>query len=292
MPLSIGIDCSTAHWRTCLMEHGQILYVCSFVNFTAALLYLQSVCALYPEPTIVIPLGRGTSLARLSNLTDQQLQAITTSLNKQQPQADLKQIVIAIKALSLDSYCLPALRHLQSVSLHRKLNSTDLGTPDSLCIISTLMYRLSERQTAWSEMNFLCVTVGYNSKSIVVVENGRIVNGISQHQEADPGHAGAVAVSFVDDTEVRRATEEAYWEGLTRDLAGLMAIHHLEDIIVIGQRKDAFIELFAETYQVYFFPPGEPGTDGYEIAIGAAIIAEGLRHPGLAAEVVQRLQIH
>ena len=74
MALSIGINCSAAHWRTCLREHEQNLQVCSFVDFTAALPYLESVCALYPEPTIVLPFGRGTtSLSRLSALTDQQL---------------------------------------------------------------------------------------------------------------------------------------------------------------------------------------------------------------------------
>jgi len=293
MSLSIGIDCSAAHWKTCLREHGQNLHVCSFVDFTAALPYLEGVCALFPEPTIALPFGRGTtSLSRLSALTDQQLHAITSPLNKQQPQADLQQILIAIKALSLDSYCLPSIKHLPSVPMHRKLNPIDLGTPDSLCIVATLMYRLCERQTAWSEMNFLCVVVGYNSKSIVVVENGHIVNGIDQDHLSDPGYAEATAKSFVDDTGTRRATKEAFWEELIRDLAGLMAIHHLEDIIVLGKYKDAFVERFADTYQVYFFPHGEPGTEGYEIAIGAAIIAEGLRHPGLAAEVVQRLQIH
>jgi len=70
-----------------------------------------------------------------------------------------------------------------------------------------------------------------------------------------------------------------------------MAVHHLEDIIVRGPRKDAFIERFSDTYQVYHYPQGEPDAEGYEAAIGAGIIAEGLRYPGLAAEVVERLQI-
>lgn len=289
MTLSIGIDCGTAQWRTCLRENGQILRVCSFADLTAALVYLEGICALYPEPTIALPLGRGTPLARLSTVTDQQLQAVISFLNKQQRKEDLKQILIAIKALSLDSYSLPAVKHLPGVPLHRKLNPVDLGTPDRLCTVATLMYRLIERQTAWSAMNFFCVEVGYNVKSIVVVENGRVVNGISQ--TTDSGYTEAPAESFVDDAEARHASEQAFWEGLTRDLAGLMAIHHLEDIIVIGQYKDSFVERFAETYQVYLFPHGEPGTEGYEIAIGAAIIAEGLRHRGLAAEVVGRLQI-
>jgi predicted butyrate kinase (DUF1464 family) len=153
------------------------------------------------------------------------------------------------------------------------------------------MYRLSERETAWSAMNFLCVRVGYNSRNIVVVEDGRIVNGMSQGEVTDYDDAEASKGSRIEDSGTKLASEEAFWEELTRDLAGLMAIHHLEDLIVIGQREDAFVERFAEIYQVYYFPHGEPGTDEYEIAIGAAIIAEGLRNSGLAGEVVDRLQI-
>jgi len=289
MALSIGIDCSASHWRICIREYGHILHLRSFANISAALSYLENICALYPEPTIALPLGRATSLARLSTIVDQQMHVIISWLNNQKPQEDLEKILKAIQSLSLDSYCLPAIKHLPTVSKHRKLNPMDMGTPDSLCTIATLMYRLSERETAWSEMNFLCVLVGYTSRSIVVLEHGRIVNGISQGEVTDYDDAEVFVGSRVEDSG--NGPEEAFWEELTRDLAGLMAIHHLEDIIVIGQRENAFVERFAEIYQVYYFPHGEAGTDDYEIAIGAAIIAEGLRNSGLAREVVERLQI-
>ena len=276
MALTIGIACSTTYWKTCLRENARILELRTFPGFSTAFAYLESTCALYPEPTITFPLGRGFPLARLST--------VASRLNEQQQQReDVQPILMAIKALSLDSYCLPAIRHLPSVPSHRKLGHLDIGTPGDLCRVVTLIYRMSERQMAWSEMNFFYVDVG---RSIVVVENGQIVNGISYATAPCPAEALSVG-----DVEVRRASELAFWEGLTRDLAGLMAIHHLEDIIVIGQYRDAFVERFAETYQVYLFPRGEPGTDGYEAAIGAALIADGLRQPSLAAEVVERLQI-
>jgi len=233
-------------------------------------------------------LGNGASLARLNSVIDQQPQTI---LSNQQARVDLKNTFKVLQALSLDSYCLPAIKYLPSVSMHRKIKSVDMGAADGLCTVATLMYRLSERQTAWSEMNFLCVAVSYNSIRIVVVEDGCIVNGISQDQVTGTADTEASMGPYVNGSRPGHDTEEAFWEELVRALGGLMAIHHLEDIIVTGPKKDAFVERFAEIYQVYYFPDGEAGTEGYEIAIGAAIIAEGLRHSGLAWEVVERLQM-
>ncbi len=290
MALSIGVNCSTGQWRTCLRERGQALRLCSFVNLTTVLSYLERTCAFYPEPTIVLPADLAMPLTRLSKLTDQQLNELTSRLKRQQKD-DLLQFLIAISTMSLDSYCLPAIRNLVSVPLHRKLNHIDIGRPDNLSIVSTLLYRMREREAAWSEMNFFLLDIGYRSRSIVVVENGRIVNGISEIADDDLTDCADIAGFFADEDARRPAAEQAFWEGLTQELAGLMAIHHLEDIIVMGSRKDAFIERFGDTHQIYLYPPGEPDSESCEIAIGAAIIAEGLRYPGLAAEVVERLQI-
>jgi len=290
MALSIGIDCSRDQWRTCLRESGQALRLCSFVDVTTALSYLERTCAFYPEPTIVLPADLAMPLTRLSKLTGQQLNELTSRL-KQQKQDDLLQFLIAVRTMSLDSYCLSAIRNLVSVPLHRKLNHIDMGGPDNLCLVTALLYHMREREAAWSEMNFFLLDIDYHSRSIVVVEDGRVVNGISEIATGDFSDCADIAGLFADEAVRRHAAEQAFWESLAQELAGLMAIHHLEDIIVRGSRQDAFIERFGDTYQVYLYPPGKPDSEGYETAIGAAIIAEGLRYPGLAAEVVERLQI-
>jgi predicted butyrate kinase (DUF1464 family) len=161
-------------------------------------------------------------------------------------------------------------------------------------------------------MRFLCVKVDQDTKSILVVEDGRIVNGIGDipggMRALLHGVPGYVDGSFLnaDDgrefneqelehrggaTYVLRASEQAFWEGLTQELAGLMAIHHLEDVVVTGENKAALIERFADSYQVYLFPYSELDVEGYESALGAAVIAEGLYSPGLTSEVVVRLQV-
>ena len=51
------------------------------------------------------------------------------------------------------------------------------------------------------------------------------------------------------------------------------------------------IERLADVYQVYLFPHAHTEREGYEAALGAALLAEGLEQDGSACEVVNRLQI-
>ena len=285
MALSIGVDCSRGRWRISLRENGLTLQLSSFIDGSSALAYLERTCALYPEPTIVLSTDLSMPLTRLSKLTEQQLNELTAHLIQQ------RHFLFAIRIMSLDSYCLPSIKYLASVPMHRKLGYLNMGAPDDLSVVTTLLYRIREREAVWSEMSFFSLEIGFRSRRIVVVEEGRIVNGIVGVATGDLTHLPDGAEYFSDETARGDAADRAFWESLTRELAGLMAVHHLEDIIVMGPRKDAFIERFSDTYQVYHYPQGEPDSEGYEAAIGAGIIAEGLRYPGLAAEVVERLQI-
>ncbi len=285
MALSIGVDCSRGRWRISLRENGLTLQLSSFIDGSSALAYLERTCALYPEPTIVLSTDLSMPLTRLSKLTEQQLNELTAHLIQQ------RHFLYAIRIMSLDSYCLPSIKYLASVPMHRKLGYLNMGAPDDLSVVTTLLYRIREREAVWSEMSFFSLEIGFRSRRIVVVEEGRIVNGIVGVATGDLTHLPDGAEYFSDETARSDAADRAFWESLTRELAGLMAVHHLEDIIVMGPRKDAFIERFSDTYQVYHYPQGEPDSEGYEAAIGAGIIAEGLRYPGLAAEVVERLQI-
>jgi predicted butyrate kinase (DUF1464 family) len=307
MAMSIGVDYTAENWKTCLMENGQTLELCSFVDSTAALAYVEHICARYPEPTLALSSVLRT--APLNFMTNQQLneepQRYSNGL-----QGNVNNFLIAAKSINLSSYCVPGIKQLSTVPAHRKLNRLEMGSADQLCTVAMLLYRLCEREAAWSEMNFLYLEVQQNSMSILVIEDGQIVNGISEirlhlrvdgdcsysfgsnHHEStyrsdwlDPGDA------FVDEVGHGHAREHAFWEGLAQELAGLMAIHHCEDIVVLGQHKETVIEWFDDMYQLYHFPYKESDRQGFEAAIGAAIIAEGLAHIGLAAEVVERLQI-
>ena len=295
MALNIGVDCSADGRKTCLMDHGRLLKFNSFTNAPAMLAYVQHICALYPEPTIAIASDLNTCFAALHTLTEQQFYEMTLNRENQPWGDSLKKLLIALGSLNLRSYSIPAVAYLDSIPAYRKLNRADMGTAGNLCAIATILARMREREAAWSEMRFLYLEVGHATKSIVVVEDGNIINGIGTQEYIYRGNWLDMRENNANDALV----EEAFWEGLTQDLAGLMAIHHFEDIVVREQsaseedvrRKDAVIERLGEYYQLYTFPGYEFAEEGYDVAFGAALIAEGLAYDGLTAEVVERLRL-
>lgn len=313
MAMSIGVDYASENWKTCLMENGQTLELCSFVNVADVLAYVEHICARYPEPTLAFTSDLHTPL--LNFTTHQQLgEAPRWPIHRSRN--DINSFLLALKSINLSSYCLPNIKQLPTVPAHRKLNRLEIGTADQLCTIAMLLYRLCEREAAWSEMNFICLEVQPDSLSILVIENGQIVNGIGGtigvsemrlHLRLDgnfsysyrPDHSESTyrsdwlnpEIAFENEVGNGHARQHALWEGLLQELAGLMAIHHYEDIVVLGQHKETAIEWFGDMYQLYHFPYNESDRPDFEGTTGAAIIAEGLAYPGLAAEVVERLQI-
>jgi predicted butyrate kinase (DUF1464 family) len=292
MVLNIGIDCSVEGWKTCLMEHGRVLELCSFTESPALLAYIQSTCAHFPEPIIAVSSDLNTEYAALHAMTEQEFYEMTLYRGNPGWGDISKELLIAIASINLCSYSIPAIISLDSVPAYRKLNRADMGTSGNVCAIATILLQMREREASWSEMNFLYLEVGHATKSIVVVENGCIVNGIGTQEHIYRGN-------WLDRLEGDALIEDAFWEGLWQDLAGMMAIHHCEDIVVREQsaterdirRKDMVIERLGEQYQLYSFPRYESETEGYDVAVGAAMIAEGSAGVGPMAEVLERLRI-
>ncbi|MHB8596248.1 MAG: DUF1464 family protein [Ktedonobacteraceae bacterium] len=292
MVVNIGVDCSADDWKTCLMDHGRLLQLNSFADSPAMLAYVQGICAYYPEPTIAIASDLNTSFAALHTMTAHQFYEVGVDQGNQSWGDKLKDFFIAISAMNLRSYSIPAVAYIDSIPAYRKLNRADMGSADNISAITTILSRMREREAAWSEMRFLYLEVGHATKSIVVVEDGRIINGIGTLEHMYRGN-------WLDIRESETIVEEAFWEGLTQDLAGLMAIHHFEDIVVREQsaaqedirRKAEVIDRLGEQYQLYTFPGYDTEKEGYDIAIGAALIAEGLAYEGSANEVVERLRL-
>jgi len=259
--LSIGVDEQRGIWKTCLLEDSRVLELSSFVNTTSVLTYLEQTCATYPEPIMMISLDRGRWNAE--------------SLDK---------FLIAIDLMNLNSYTVPPLRSLPGLPSYRKRIRDNPGEAHVLCNVMTLLYRMRQREAIWQEMRFLLLETHELASNVAVIEDGRIVNGMTsmlleahgqqnQHNESGDGE------------------DEAFWEQLAQTLAGLLAVHHIEDIVILGDRADEVISHFDGSYQFYLFPNDAQEQVGYEAAIGAALLAEGFYAPGIAAEVVERLQV-
>lgn len=306
MTLSIGVDYSPDAWKTCIVERGQPQELQTFAQASDVIAFLKRTCALYPEPTIVVSSDAHTPFAALHTLNSQQVAAMAASRRAISAES-FRATLLEIGSINVNSYCAPSVAYLPGVPIHRKLMRADLGTASTLSAGIALLYRMRERGASWPEMCFLCLDAGRSRSDILVVEYGRIVNGrgalpgtVSTRPRGYETALSAALALFGQNGDQRGEGEsdslahlslEAFLEGLTQELAGLMAVHHFEDIVVLGQEREKVIAHFAETYQVYLFPYAEDEVQGYEAALGAALIAEGLYHPGLAAEVVEQLQI-
>ncbi|GAC1566685.1 MAG: hypothetical protein NVS3B14_10350 [Ktedonobacteraceae bacterium] len=280
MALSIGVIRHGSAWKTCMVEQGRVVEQCAFEDASRALTYLKQTCAQYPELTLALSLECETPFLPISSSTFQQWEALLNFPSHDWTVQDESAYLIAIKDINLHSYLVPSPRYLPGIASYRKLQRADLGSSNDVCAVAALLYRLKEREAVWPEMKFLCVQVNRRLKSIQVLEDGYIINSMSSEMVLSP-----------HDEQMSGEYEQALWEGLTRDIGGLMAVHHIEDIVVLGDYQDAFIDHFAESYQVYLFPSSDAVMPGFESAHGAAILAEGLYLPGLAAEIVERLQI-
>lgn len=293
MTLAIGIDQSRGTWKTCLMENEHVLELRQFSTVGTTIGYVRSICAFYPEPIVVFspgypaydPTAPGIA-AWLQQQTAGQFGGHTAT------EVDFLR---TISSFSHTAFLLPGLHAVPTVPIFRRHYRFDLGSSHQLCVGATLLYRMRLQSAAWQEMNFLLLLANANSRSILVVEDGCIVNGIGEIAATGACLEGsALQEESADWSEqlVRgQHAEMEFWEGLTQDLAGLMAIHHLEDIVLLGERKEAVTAHLQEMYQFYLFPQDGDVPEGYEAALGAALISEGLSQPGLPAEVVAHLQI-
>ncbi len=299
MAISIGVDYVGGQWRYCVIDQGNLSELHTFADAGTLLTALNQTCTLYPEPGLVLALNAQTPLRALSTLTEPQLvRLLREDAAAFAFPADLAAMQ-TLYALSIQSYCAPAVAYLPTVPAYRRLLRAALGDAGEVCTVVALLHHMREQGAGWQEMNFIYLHLSERGICALVVQDGRIVNGIARLQGSGQTTAHAQlrdleyteAAPRVDSEVFQTLYREAFWEGLTQELAGLLAIHHLEDLVVLGQQSDELVERLADTYQVYLFPHAQSEATGYEAALGAAILAEGLNQPGTAAELVDYLQI-
>lgn len=309
MSLSIGIDYGRRSWKLCLLDEAQPPEYHCFTSPAELLASLARLCALFPEPVITLAAGNGLPLERLDRLAAEQVAALTagydepapalpSSIPAEKPASSLVQapatsplalttFLETLQRLNLHSYVLPSLLHLPTVPAYRLLLERLPSSPAAVCRVVTLLYRLRQRETSWPEMHFFVVEARSAYWQVLVVEDGYLTDGVhgTAREPALPLPSAAPAPSEIP-------FEQAYWEGLLRDLAGLLAVHHLDEVVISGRRSESLATRLGDFYQLYYFPYAPQEPRGFEAAFGAALIAAGLQHPrSLAAEVVQHLQL-
>jgi predicted butyrate kinase (DUF1464 family) len=300
MGVSIGVDYVPGRWRACCVDQGKLMECHTFSAVDDLQAWVNGICALYPEPTIVLSLDVTTSFSALPALTGEQVDKLLQCYHPTPAFIEVNAALHCLRSISARSYCAPSVEYLPTVPLHRRLLRPALGTASEVCAVVALLHHMREQEAAWPEMNFLYVNAGESGVCTLVLKDGQIINGIGTLQGTSLPAAYRylalleTAEEGQDDAEhevLQKALSEAFWEGLIQELAGLLATHHIEDMVVRGQESSSLIERLADRYQIYLFPPAHDEHEGYESALGAALLAEGLELDGSAAEVVNHLQI-
>lgn len=303
MAVSFGLDYASGQWKVCRVEQGQLAEQHVFENAHTLLEALHRFSAANPEAPLVISLDVATPFATLSELSAERLERLARRYHPTPAFREVTAVLQAVRTLSARCYCAPSVEYLPTVPLHRFLMRPALGSARELCTVVALLHFMREQQATWEEMSFFCVNASENGTSVLVIANGQVVNGINTLQgSAVPVAYGCLASlegaqDLAEETsglsaQLQTALDEAFWEGLAQELAGLLAIHHSEDLVVLGKQSEKLVERLGDTYQIYLFPHAHTEREGYEAALGAALLGEGLlAQAGGASEVVERLQI-
>jgi Protein of unknown function (DUF1464) len=280
MTIYIGLDYSYQTWKTYISGRDAGEECSEFHAISDLHRHLEHVYRTYPGAHLALAQPLEIALTPLALwYEDQQAQAYVD------PAAhELKDFLIALNDLALTGSLLPAVRYLPSVPEHRRLMRPSLGSAGMLCIVTTLLYHLREQGAEWSELTFGCLELMDASYRLVVIRAGQIVDGTAVWQPFLATDAGDVADTIL---------EQALLEQLSGELAGLMAIHHCTDVVLLDHtssgRKDGVIDYFSDLYQFFLSPPIKAELVGFEVAQGASLCAAGLNQSGLAGEIVQRL---
>lgn len=295
MTVSIGVDYTSGQWKSCVIDRGHLTELRAFSSSDELLEFVDRICTLYPEPTLGVSLDLALPFCPLQNLSDEQFLLRDLFGDTVSEQGIILQ---RLSTLSLHSYCVPSVAYLPTMPLARRLLRVSPGSPREVCAVIALLHHMRAQEASWVEMNFFYLHADERGTCALVLKEGQIIDGIGILRGSVPARVldlekleGVGAEFDRDSHQFRQAWQDAFWEGLHAELAGLIATHHIEDIVVLGKESDRLIERLAETFQVYLFPRTRAEHEGYEATLGAGLLAEGLDQPGKAAELVSHLQI-
>jgi len=141
---------------------------------------------------IVGPSGYGLEFKHISKFTDRDV-ALTT-LDKIDDVdipvlKGLRRLLWLMKEANLNAYSIPGIIQLPTIPLHRKFNKIDMGTADKTCVAALAIWdQAREYSINYSDVNLICVEIGFGYNAAIAIENGKIVDGIGGTIFPGPGY--------------------------------------------------------------------------------------------------------
>mgnify|MGYP001772560634 CR=1 FL=1 len=258
------------------VDPGSGTYAISFVNETGIVIYYKEIPAnLIPHysyslikqidrerpQVIAVPSGHGLPFFNVKKISEKEI--FLMSLADPNKEGPLRNFLRSSNLLT-NAYTIPSVIELESVPLYRKINTIDMGTADK--VASAFFYR-----TYYD--SFVLIEVGTNFSSILVVINGKIIDGFGGTILPGPSSAGFLdgEVAYLLHRYARITKDTIYsngnWERgkeIIRIIAEWFSSKYEIPIIVSGKKKNELD--FGKKFEFKF----------KEAAVGSAYIANAL----------------
>ena len=288
---SLGVDYGTASWKTALLHEGIAPELRSSASPDEVRTFITGMEDRYPGLPIVLPSGFGIPLKRVQELDERDLFEI--ALRREAPsERGLAHFLLTLRTSHLNAYCIPAVKLLPSVPIHRKVNRLDMGTSDKLCTAAFFISRLHGQGARFVDLDFVVLEVGLAFRAILAVRGGKIVDGLG-------GTAGGIGpqcrgsidgeLAYLYDWNAKELIyhggardidaryggygHAAFWEGLEKDLLAVLSFHELKTVYVAGRRKQEVRDRLGKRFRIEV---AAEENEGFEAAMGAAFLADGI----------------
>ena len=292
--LSAGIDWQAGTWKIALWDEAGAVDLHAFAHVSHLWEFIEETRLVSAAIPIVLPSGFGIPVTRARDLLDRDIREIALESLPAGPESLGGFLAEARHRIPL-AFCIPAVKLLSTLPLHRKRNQFDLGTADMLCIAAWLFHSLERTGRDGAALAFLLINVGPAGRALLAVQAGRITDGIGRTTPGlgRPARNDAQSHLATRGFELRRARDSrrqeeepiAFWEGLAKESLALLAYHGLPEAFITGEwHREAATALGGCLPCAALPVPGE----GYESALGAAVLAAGLTG-GPTAWIVNRL---
>lgn len=234
--------------------------------------------AKYKPNLVALPSGLGLPFKNLNEITDEDLFYMT--LEDPSKEGPLKKFLQYAKGI-LNGVTVPSVVELKSVPEYKKFNVIDMGTADK--VAAAFFYR-----AFFKFDSFVLVELGSNFSAVLVVYNGKIIDGFGGSMIPGFGALGCVdaelAVLLCDKYPKMLSKNTISSNGnpkrtieITRIIAEWYSMKYKIPIIVSGRNKE-----YADFGLKFSFPYKEA-------AVGAALIANSLGG-GIYREYIDMLE--
>jgi len=303
--LASGIASARAGWHLALWDEHRAARLHTLASADELWAVLRDLCEAHPAMPVVLPSGLGIPVTRAGDLLDQDIAEMTGALAADQAER-LLALLVEARRRAPRALCIPAVKLLPTIPLHRKLRRLELGTAEALCIGVWALYCLQQSGMQSDAASFLLVHRGPAGRVLLAVQGGRIADGIGElpgllppeaapWTDADRHAHGPRAPFRVRSPLTLREAEKrlpgcsqlAKDESLCKEALGLAALHGLRDVVLLGDQAPEATRILETRLRRI---PLSDMAAGHEAALGGALIAAGLTG-GPTASLVNRLGV-